>query len=901
PSAFYDHPAIRNAYIRVFVGCAFEHMTHSAARLMLDGTALGLESARRSTGMDIPGLDTFARTLATVEKRLGVSTHGFITYLFVCNVCWQVHRPEDLHTLPESGACTDDDCEGTLFTTKRMSDGKLKRTPTKIMPYVDPARAIAHRLARPGKYEQLQLWRGPGDAPGPTPPLNDHTGYDAFSDPDKPMKHISDGWAWRAISAGLTRRRTGDWKVEDVDVHELDQRFVSLPCGLVWQINIDWFVSFQAVKGGNHSTGAVYMTLLNNPIAFQSLREETDLVMMPPGPHEPSLEQLNHVFFWFVQSMKQLYNGVEFRVHGIEKPLLTHSQILSNVSDLPASRKTAGLPSHNSKYFMCPHCYMHFYELTTPECFNPSCFELRDDWRHLKYAFRARDASPEIAEEIFRKRGIRWSVLNELVNWLPARSSTVEPMHCLMLTLIRHVNRKIIYTNGLLNSEGSGSHAARMEALFSSIIWPVSVGRLPPSITHSGTVKADQWRTQISVLFIALFDAWQVDGEIPDIDAPPSASNTKLYRAQQQSEKLVVQRLMETLMARNPNPTEEDIAAVKATKMDRSLRRHYDAILQFTAAIRILCTQEISPNDVKRAFSALSHAVQSWARMNCHLTPYFHFAFHMEPQFYEMGSLYAWWAYAYERNNGFLGKFNHNGHSGGELEGTMMRGWWKANFIHDLITNLEAIPNPSVEDLDSIALLKSYLKGGTKERKDRIQFSRFSTDVSLRTLGQGYYRLVFQHLQQVWGSKIRLYSDVAMDIPAGASIFAGRVSSFSHVFVNKRRYGAATTSRGQSAQYAYIDTRIPVQIQYIFRAVQPQTGGPTHTTEFAIVRRFCTDEHMFQFPWDIWAVDLGVAAWYAGRLGAVEVVPLTRLSGHLILVPITVRNTELWITVAHDH
>jgi hypothetical protein len=243
PSAFYDHPAIRNAYIRVFVGCAFEHMTHSAARLMLDGTALGLESARRSTGMDIPGLDTFARTLATVEKRLGVSTHGFITYLFVCNVCWQVHRPEDLHTLPESGACTDDDCEGTLFTTKRMSDGKLKRTPTKIMPYVDPARAIAHRLARPGKYEQLQLWRGPGDAPGPTPPLNDHTGYDAFSDPDKPMKHISDGWAWRAISAGLTRRRTGDWKVEDVDVHELDQRFVSLPCGLVWQINIDWFVS----------------------------------------------------------------------------------------------------------------------------------------------------------------------------------------------------------------------------------------------------------------------------------------------------------------------------------------------------------------------------------------------------------------------------------------------------------------------------------------------------------------------------------------------------------------------------------------------------------------------------------------------------------------------------------
>lgn len=242
PPAFYDHPAVRNAYIRVFVGCAFENMTHSAARLMLDGSALMLDLAHRTTEQDIPGLESFARTLATVERRLGVSTEGFITYLFVCDVCWHVHRPEELPSLPDSGRCTDEDCQGKLFTSKRMSNGKLKRTPVKIMPFVDPERAIAHMLMRPGKYAQLQHWRLAGDAPGPAQPL-ELQGYDAFEDPDKPMKTISDGWAWRAIRAGLVRRRTGNWKIEDVDVRGLDQRFVALPCGLVWQMNIDWYVS----------------------------------------------------------------------------------------------------------------------------------------------------------------------------------------------------------------------------------------------------------------------------------------------------------------------------------------------------------------------------------------------------------------------------------------------------------------------------------------------------------------------------------------------------------------------------------------------------------------------------------------------------------------------------------
>ena len=45
------------------------------------------------------------------------------------------------------------------------------------------------------------------------------------------------------IQAGLERRRGGKWTIQDVDVHELHQRFVSLPLGLVWQMNIDWYIN----------------------------------------------------------------------------------------------------------------------------------------------------------------------------------------------------------------------------------------------------------------------------------------------------------------------------------------------------------------------------------------------------------------------------------------------------------------------------------------------------------------------------------------------------------------------------------------------------------------------------------------------------------------------------------
>ncbi|TFK59319.1 hypothetical protein BDN72DRAFT_780904, partial [Pluteus cervinus] len=839
-------------------------------------------------------------TLATIERRLGVTTKGFITTLFVCDVCWATYEPHQLFDLPEDGLCEFEGCSGRLFKTKRTYDNGTKRQPVKTMPFVEPKKVVAQLLARRGKFKQLQLWRKPGDQPGHRAPQRTK-GYDAFDDLNQPMNDVYDGWGWRAIQAGLERHWDGEWKLEDVDYRELNQQFVALPCGLVWQMNIDWF---QAVSNGNHSTGAIYLTLCNNPRGIRYLCEETALVLVIPGPNEPSLEQLNECIKFIVRGMRELYMGEDFFVHGRAKEVLTHCFLWNNVSDLPASRKAAGLAAHNSKIFMCPSCYAQFDELTDHTCFDTSELKFRSDARYLEYSYRARKSDPDDAELIFQQRGVRWSVLNLLPGWEPSGSSPIDFMHCVMLCMIKHVTRGIFFNYGMFNSVARGNTMlTELEDFFDSVIWPTSVGRLPSSIAYGkGSVKADQWRSQISILPLALYAVWGLgDGTIADEEAPPSSAHSNVSKLQANSEKLVRNRMMANLLAKNPDASKQEKQQIKTVTMDRSYRHHYDTLLEFTAAIRILATRSISPASVKRAFIMLRRAIQTWARMHAHLTPYFHLAIHMEDQFLKYGPTYSWWTYPYERNNGFLGRFNHNGHTGGELEGTMMRGWWKSIFIQKLISHFEELPELAFEDEDSLRLLKSYMKGDEKERRGTLQvlLTQLAAEQHQRT--SRFYHLVFTFLRALWDTKFDLRPDVELNVFAPRVAFSGKVTSYSHFFWQERRYG---TARGDKpAQYAFIDDRVPVRIHYIFEAIQPFWNDqiPPAKARIAIIQRFVPFAGVLQFPWDLRAVDLGYQVWQADHLAELEVVELQRFSGHFILAPLTSQNKKLWVTISYDH
>lgn len=197
-----------------------------------------------------------------------------------------------------------------------------------------------------------------------------------------------------------------------------------------------------------------------------------------------------------------------------------------------------------------------------------------------------------------------------------------------------------------------------------------------------GSGKADEWRSACAVLPVALYAAWEKGGAIPDSNAPNLKASEKAGANQRRIEELVNERRHEH--AAHTGELTEDVAEyIDQTRMDRNYLRHYDTIIEWLVSLRIFGSRSISVREAYRAHNSHGRACQSWARMLCHLTPYFHILMHLIIWILWLGPVYGWWTYPFERYNGFLSGIRHNGHPG-ELEATMMRSWVKLHLIYDL-------------------------------------------------------------------------------------------------------------------------------------------------------------------------------------------------------------------------
>jgi hypothetical protein len=64
-------------------------------------------------------------------------------------------------------------------------------------------------------------------------------------------------------------------------------------------------------------------------------------------------------------------------VHSFEKKHPVHDMITINISDLPASRKSAGLAGHTLEHFFCPFCSKTFSSLVSPLWYDPRSYLLK--------------------------------------------------------------------------------------------------------------------------------------------------------------------------------------------------------------------------------------------------------------------------------------------------------------------------------------------------------------------------------------------------------------------------------------------------------------------------------------------------------------------------------------------
>ncbi|CDO77902.1 hypothetical protein BN946_scf184624.g1 [Trametes cinnabarina] len=871
PPAFSEHPFLRKAYIDAFILGTFYGGTQEAVKHQLTSAYEDYVLFVETSGVPIPGLENMARTLRTAERCLGIDPDELIVYYYLCNVCFGRHHPSTIPHL-DSPSCTKLDCGGALYTTKVL------------------ANVLQRYFLRPGKYAQLNAWRGAQDQPGQCEPSETirRPELGDFDDPEARISDVFDALGWRMIQAGLERRRSGRWGVEDVDVNQIHQRFVSLPCGLVFQIFIDWFCPLQ--KSRSHSSGAVYVTIVNNPRGIRFSREDTFLYCLIPGPHEPSFEQINELLKPFVDDMLELGNGMHFDVWEQDDPALVHGSLWIQISDLPASRKVTGLRGVTAERWMCTECYATVSSLVSPDCFNPSKFQYRDDNRFLKYAYLSRDADAEQREEIAELRGVRWSVLDEIPGFNPAVNSPVDFMHAAYLGEAKHVLQGILLGNAMFQARNSSDKPSeRFQEFFDSIWYPSSVGRLPKKLLSTAKLKADQLRYMTALLPVALYLAWGIDGEIPDTDAPLPRKGTKAYKKWLACQKLLKQRRVNYVLE-DPNNSPEELERAKNIQTVRNYAQHYEAIINWCVSLRIMGSQSYTPWEIVRAERLHADACQAWARMGCHLTPNFHLLCHEPRLILRVGPVYGWWGFPYERHNGFLGGMKNNGHIGGEMEATMMRGWLKHQLIFDLILRLKTMETPSQQDEYSLAKLQGLIKGEMAPGTTRQRGTLLNLLAQLRSLDQNemivlptrrrvinlhrfspvHYDLLLAYLQIHWQERAVIvpYTAPSED---GEPLIATAVEAFSHITVRGIRFGASSNHQGRNL--------------------------------CCIVQRFVCDDDLPMMPWVHRGIDLGIGTWYAETFDPPEVIDAARLCGQFALATLPALDARgaLWITISLCH
>lgn len=181
-----------------------------------------------------------AQTISTAEKRLGLSTDSIITTFTLCPICKKHYSPENIAEAL-SDQCLNEDCPGTLFVTRKLASGKLRRVPSLTYPFASPIAWVRHLLSLAGMAELMQTWRtGNDDNDGLVARISSDE-WMGNLDPEKPIADMPDGWGWRSTEARLERYQdpnTGD--IIDRSLFDQPVRFVSLPFGLSFSLNTDW-------------------------------------------------------------------------------------------------------------------------------------------------------------------------------------------------------------------------------------------------------------------------------------------------------------------------------------------------------------------------------------------------------------------------------------------------------------------------------------------------------------------------------------------------------------------------------------------------------------------------------------------------------------------------------------
>ncbi|TFK61738.1 hypothetical protein BDN72DRAFT_748493, partial [Pluteus cervinus] len=179
------------------------------------------------------------------------------------------------------------------------------------------------------------------------------------------------------------------------------------------------------------------LVCLNLPAHLRYKVENIYLVGVIPGPHEPSLHELNHFICPMVDNLLELWSpGVVLScVSGYDYGCLVRCAIIALIADLLAVRKLAGLRGVTANTNFCSFCQLPKADIgnldnsSWPRATTAERIAAAEAWLHAE--------SEAERDNLFHENGIYWTELLRLPYWEPLRFTLLDAMHNLFLNALK--------------------------------------------------------------------------------------------------------------------------------------------------------------------------------------------------------------------------------------------------------------------------------------------------------------------------------------------------------------------------------------------------------------------------------------------------------------------------------
>ncbi|RDB18677.1 hypothetical protein Hypma_014775 [Hypsizygus marmoreus] len=137
--------------------------------------------------------------------------------------------------------------------------------------------------------------------------------------------------------------------------------------------------------------GGVYVTFNNLHRGVRFLQHNVILIMTIPGPHELSLEQLNHCLEPFVNDFITVYQGMRMCLASYSELQVVNNGLVMQVSDISASHKVNGVAAHSHKDHLYDVCKISLKNINTEKGYDTMNFKLREDFQQLWHSFDSKN------------------------------------------------------------------------------------------------------------------------------------------------------------------------------------------------------------------------------------------------------------------------------------------------------------------------------------------------------------------------------------------------------------------------------------------------------------------------------------------------------------------------------